>query len=618
VEGADVSTTIIQTNDNFPAGRDAVGSAAAQQTGGDLVALARRPLRFVFRYIRGHGAAHLIVLLAVVAGVACSTLSQYAVKHLVDVLSSHQIGAVWWACGLLGGLILADNMSWRVGGWVSTHCFVAVTGDMRRDLFRHLTGHAPSYFAERQPGTLAGRITATANAIFQVENTCAWNVLPPCLAVVFSIAMLASISPLMAGVLVVFSTGLGLIMARMAGAGRELHHTYARQAAAVDGELADVINNMPLVRAFGATLRERDRFSERVEREMVARGQSLRYLEKLRLFHALTTAVLTAGLLVWVILLWQQGSASTGDVVLVTTLGFTILHGTRDLAVALVDTVQHVARLSEALGTLLLPHDMQDAADARRLERPRGRVDFEAVTYAYDPGRSVLRDFTLHVEAGTRLGLVGRSGSGKSTVLALLQRMRDAQGGRVLLDGVDVGTLTEESLHAAISVVPQDVSLFYRSVRENIRYGRPEATDAEVLAAAEAAGCTEFIAGLAEGYDTLVGDRGTKLSGGQRQRLAIARAFLRDAPILLLDEATSALDSESEQAVQAALERLMKGRTVIAVAHRLSTLQDFDRIVVMRDGVVVQDGTPGELESRPGPYRELLARQNLRLVDSAA
>ena len=517
------------------------------------------------------------------------------------------------AFGLLAGMIAADNMSWRIGGWVASHAFVSVTGDVRRELFEHLTGHAPSYFADRLPGMLAGRITATANAIYTVETTFAWSVLPPCLAVVFSILMLATVSPLMAVALIVLSGGLAVLMVRMAAAGRALHHTYASSAAAVDGELVDVINNMPLVRAFGATLRERERFGQRVASEMDARGRSLRYLEKLRVFHAGTTAMLTALLLGWAIILWQSGHASTGDVVLVSTLGFTILHGTRDLAVALVDTIQHVARLNEALATLLLPHELRDADDARRLPRVRGAVAFHDVTFAYPDSSPVLRNFGLEVQAGTKVGLVGRSGSGKSTVLTLLQRLREVPSGTITIDGIDITKLKQESLRNAISVVPQDVMLFHRSVLENIRYGRPEASDADVLAAADAAGCREFIQALSEGYDTMVGDRGVKLSGGQRQRLAIARAFLRNAPVLLLDEATSALDSESEQAVQRALTRLMEGRTVIAVAHRLSTLQDFDRIVVMQNGRVIQDGTPHELEVHVGPYRDLLERQAMTL-----
>lgn len=601
----------------------------------ELVAIAGRPISFMWAYVRRRPLAHLCILLSVLCAVGCAVGSSYAVNRLVDTLKIAQnYGAqgspearsvqgalhgamfgVWSTTAFLALLITLDNLSWRVGGFISTRTFVQVTGDVRRDLFRHLLGHAPSYFAERMPGTLASRITATAQSMFTVENLITWNVMPPCLNVGFSILLLITVSPLMAGTLVVLAAALSLLMFRLAAAGRPLHHAYATEAAQVDGELLDVINNMPLVRVFGAFRRERNRFATRLEGEMTSRSRSLRYLERLRLIHALLTALLTAGLLGWSVLLWQSGQATVGDVVMVTTLGFNILHGTRDLAVALVETIQYVARLSEALTTLLTPHDMVDAPDAVGFDHiPGGGVVFDHVTYSY-PGapNPVLKDFELNVVPGTRVGLVGRSGSGKTTVLQLLQRMRFIQSGRILIDGRDISRLTEDALRSAISVVPQDVSLFHRSVMDNIRYGKPEATDAEVMAAAEAAGCRDFIEAMSEGFDTEVGDRGVKLSGGQRQRLAIARAFLRNSPILLLDEATSALDSESEFKVQEALNRLMQGRTVIAVAHRLSTLRDFDRIVVMQSGQILQDGPPEVLERTPGPYRDLLSRQAMNL-----
>jgi ATP-binding cassette subfamily B protein len=343
--------------------------------------------------------------------------------------------------------------------------------------------------------------------------------------------------------------------------------------------------------------------------EMAARRRSLIYMEKLRLIHAVMTAAITAGLLGWGVHMWELGQASAGDLVLICSLGFTILHGTRDLAVSLVDLTQHVARMREALGALLVAHDLPDAPHATSLAVGPGAVTFEDVTFAY-PGRpAVLSHFNLVIQAGQRVGLVGASGAGKSTVVSLLQRFHDVQGGAVRIDGQDISAITQLSLRTAMAIVPQDISLFHRSVRENIRYARPDASDADVLEAASIARCREFIEALPEGFDTMVGDRGAKLSGGQRQRLAIARALLKNAPILLLDEATSALDSESENAIQLALDTLMQGRTVIAVAHRLSTLRHFDRIVVMQQGRVIDDGSPDELAARPGPYRELLRNQ---------
>jgi ATP-binding cassette subfamily B protein len=571
--------------------------------------LEQRPLWFAFNAISHYGIAHVIILLSVAAGVGCSVGSQYAVKNIVDVLARHDVTAVWHAFIFLAGLIAVDNLSWRVGGWVAARTFVDVTGDIRRHLFNHTLGHAPGFFTSRRAGMLAGRISATGNAVFRIENMTVWNVLPPLFAVIGAVLMITLVEPRMGGVLVAISLVLGAALGRMAYAGRDLHHGYAQAAAAVDGQLVDVINNVGVVRAFGATLRERQRFAGEVEEEMTARRSSLRYLEKIRVVHAVATAVLTACLLDWVVLRWQHGKASPGDVVLVITLGFTVLHGTRDLAVALVEMVQDWARLGEALQALLVPHDMVEDPAARALEAPRGEVVFENINFSYGESRPVLKGLRLTIAAGERIGLVGRSGSGKSTTLSLLQRQYDPANGRILIDGEDISRLSRESLSAAMSVVSQDVQLFHRSVMENIRYGCEEASDQDVFEAAHAAHADVFISLLPQAYHTPVGERGLKLSGGQRQRLAIARAFLRDAPILLLDEATSALDSESEAGVHEALHMLAAGRTVIAVAHRLSTLKDFDRIVVMENGRIIDQGTPDDLAQRPGPYLELLRHQ---------
>ena len=416
----------------------------------------------------------------------------------------------------------------------------------------------------------------------------------------------------MAAVLFAIGGIVVCVMFRLAAAGRPLHHAFADRAAAVDGEMVDIVGNMPLVRAFGGFARERRRFQATVHREMGARRASLIYLEKLRLLHAGTTVLLTIALLAWAIRLWQQGGATTGDVVLICTLGLSVLHATRDLAVALVDVTQHMARLSEALATLLVPHELRDDPSAASLTRRSASVTFENVCFKYPDGHAIFEDFNLHLAAGEHVGIVGPSGAGKSTLFALVQRFYDAQRGRILIDGQNITRVTQESLRQTIAVVPQDPSMFHRSIAENIRYGRPEASDAELLEAAVAARC-DFIESLPEGFDTIVGDRGVRLSGGQRQRIAIARAFIKNAPILLLDEATSALDTESEEAIRAALKQLIAGRTVIAIAHRLSTVRSFDRVVVMRSGRVVQDGPPDLLMRRDGLYRELVEQEITRL-----
>jgi ATP-binding cassette subfamily B protein len=584
-----------------------------------LSGYAHRPFPFVLRYLHQRLASHVVIVAAVVAAVACSVGTQYGVKYLVDCLSAGpaRAGEVWLAFILLMSLIASDNFLWRIASWTGSFTFVGVTGDLRRDIFRHLTGHAPSYFSDRLPGMLTSRITATSNAVFTVENMFVWNVLPPCMATVSAIALIGTVSLKMAAGLVVIAGAMVVAMFRLAAAGRPLHDDFANKAAAVDGEMVDVINNMPLVRAFCGLSFEHDRFDATVNRELTARGRSLRYLEKLRILHAGVTVIMTIALLAWAITLWQHGAATTGDVVLVCTLGISILSATRDLAVALVDVTQHVARLTEAIATLLLPHELRDHPEAEPLVKAGAAIAFNNVSFRYPGGIKVFDRFSLRLQAGQRVGLVGASGGGKSSLFVLLQRFYDVQQGNITVDGQDISRVTQQSLRAAISVVPQDISLFQRSILENIRYGRPTATDDEVLRAAIAARC-DFVETLPEGMATMVGDRGVKLSGGQRQRIAIARAFLKDAPILLLDEATAALDSESEEAIREALSRLMRGRTVIAIAHRLATLRNFDRVVVLKAGKIIEDGPPDRLMQGQGPYRELVTQEMSRLAAHAA
>ncbi|MBO1323986.1 ABC transporter ATP-binding protein/permease [Acetobacter sp. TBRC 12305] len=580
----------------------------------ELPRYAGRPILFLLRYMRHRLLGHVMVFGAVCMAIGSIVLSSYGIRHLVDLLTAQSPGmrnpAIWEAVGGLIGLIALDNISWRIAGWFAARTFVAVTGDIRQDLFRFLTGHSPAYFAERMPTSLATRIATAGSVSFTMENMLAWNVLPPALNVLFSVCLMLSVSTLMGGVTVAIAAVLCFVLFRLAVRGRGLHGHYAAAAAGLEGETLDVMGNIGLVRAFGMRNRERARFNALTRKEMHERLKSLRYMEKLRMIHAALTAVMTAGLLIWAVLLWQWQQATVGQVVMIITLGFAVLHGTRDLALSLVETIQHNARLSEVLSSLLVPYDMPDTDNAVTLKGPvLGDIRFNDVSFSYPGSAPVLSHFDLHIAPGTRVGLVGRSGSGKSTVLALLQRMRFVQSGAILLDGQDIRDLSDDALRACLSVVPQDVSLLHRTVMENIRYGRPEATDDEVYAAAAAAGCSGFIEALSEGFSTLVGDRGVKLSGGQRQRIAIARAFLRNAPILILDEATSALDTESEEHVQRALDRLMVGRTVIAVAHRLSTLRNFDRILVMQDGRIVEDGPPTLLERRNGLYSQFLNRQ---------
>ncbi|MCE2578006.1 ABC transporter ATP-binding protein/permease [Komagataeibacter sp. FNDCR1] len=582
---------------------------------GVMAGLRHHPARFMGWYVRRHWWAHLLVMAMVTLAMACGVSTSYIIRHLVNAMAASprpDMAVVWSMVGVFCGVIFLDGCAWRVAGWMASGLFVQVGGDIRRDLFRYLTGHSVAYFSERMSGALSARISTAANAVFSLENQMAWTLLPSTLNIFMSIGMLVTVSPWMALSIVGMTVGAGLVIFLLGTRGRRLHRDYATQAAENDGEMLDIVNNMPLVRAYGMTARECLRMGQRIRNETGLHRRSLRYLEKLRMFHAGLTMLMTGGLLFWVVMLWHLHRATIGDVVMVTTLGFVILNCTRDLAFALVEAVQHVSRLSETLEKLLLPHETAShPLPSRSLpERARGHVSIRDACFSYPGGKPVLSHFNLEIRAATRVGLVGQSGSGKSTLLALLQRQRFLQEGQILIDGIDILDLDEDSMRGCMAVVAQEVALLRRSVRDNIRYGCDTESDAQVIAAASAAGCLDFIMAMPQQFDTIVGERGVMLSGGQRQRIAIARAFLRNAPILILDEATSALDSQSEKHVQDALDRLQAGRTVIAVAHRLSTLQGFDRIVVMEHGHIVQDGSISELENTPGLYRDVLMHQD--------
>ena len=557
--------------------------------------VAKRPLHF--------GALALLVLTAA----ACAVAVQYGMKLLVDAMAAGESGrsGVWGALGFFIALITIENALWRLAGWLGCRTMVGTGVDVRLELFEHLSGHPMRYFADHFSGALGHRITGTAGAFGALSSVCLWNVIPPCVDFIGALIIFSGVDWRMAAALSVFVLLVAGGLAWFGARGRPLHSDYAEKGNLVSGELVDVVGNIWAVKAFSARRRELARLTEKFGTEAVAQRRSWMWLEKTRTLHDVALTLMAGTILAWAVHLWTRGAVTPGDVVVVSALTFRILHGSRDLVLALVGMAQHWHYIAETLRTIGRPHEIVDAPDATAHIGLGGSVEFDDVTFGYGEGRAVLSRFTLRIPPGQHVGIVGLSGAGKSTILAVLQRLHDVREGRVLVDGQPITGVMQDSLRAAIAVVPQEISLFHRSVMENIRYGRTGATDEEVYAAARAAYCDEFIRALPQGYDTLVGERGVKLSGGQRQRVGIARAILKDAPIIVLDEATSALDTESEREIQFALEELVRGRTVIAVAHRLSTLVSFDRIVVIENGRIAEDGSPLELRRRGGVFDRL-------------
>ena len=582
-----------------------------------------RPAQFISHYVRSWRGHFTSLATMVVLAACCAVGVQYQMKLLVDAMAgaSAAASAVWIALAWFIALIAMESMLWRLSGWLACRTTIGVGVEIRLDLFDYLSGQSIRYFAENLAGSLGQRVTAMAGTFGALTNTAVWRIAPPTVDFLGALVIFTFIDWRMAAVMGVYVVSMTTLLFIIGARGRPLHTTYAGQSSSVAGELIDVIANMWAVKAFCAREREWRRLRTQFEAEANVQRASWMYTEKTRVLYDIVLWLMAAAMLSWAVYSWSRGSITPGDVVVVSALTFRILHGSRDIALASMDAIHQFGYIDDTLGVIGQVHGVTDPPRARELVRRSGTLEFRDVSFAHETGRPTLRNVNFRIEAGEKVGIVGPSGAGKTTIVQLIQRLYDTQVGDIRIDDQSIRAVTQDSLRDALAVVPQEIVLFHRTVMDNIRFGRPDATDEEVEAAARAAHCEAFISKLPHGYATLVGERGVKLSGGQRQRIGIARAFLKDTPILIFDEATSALDTESEMAVHRNLIELLRDRTVIAVAHRLSTLATFDRILVIDRGRLVEEGHPLSLRSRGGLFERmwhLQAEGMSRTVDRAA
>lgn len=551
-----------------------------------------------------------VMFLALAGTTAIEVIVPLFYKRFFDVIASQ--GAVREGATLVHIIVQVLILYsiawvlWRVSGYAVSFLEPRIMVNLVNTSFEYLHNHSYGFFINRFAGALVRKVNRIASAFEGIFDALYWNLFPLVLKTT--------------GILIVLfykNVKLGLIMLLWSIVFMTVNYVltmyklkYDVEAAEMDttttAALADTITNQVNIKIFARLKEEFLAFKALTERQFRTR----RFTENLGVYiegvQAALTTVLEFLIFYFAISLWQKGILTVGDFVLIQAYIMQMIYRLWDFGRIFRRLYRNLADAEEMVEILNTPHEIRDLLGAGALHVSEGKLEFRKVDFSYIDGRPVIKDLNLIIRPGEKVGVVGPSGAGKTTLSALLFRFYDLSDGHIMIDGQDIVSVTQESLRKNIALVPQDPILFHRTLLDNIRYGKSDASDEEVMRAAELAHCDEFIESLPNTYQTFVGERGIKLSGGERQRVAIARAILKNAPILVLDEATSSLDSHSESLIQDALANLMQGKTTIVIAHRLSTIMKMDRIIVLRDGTLSEEGTHNNLLKTPGSlYKKL-------------
>ncbi len=574
-----------------------------------------KPL-FIALFAIGFAVALIEVMIPVFIGKVVTLVTASKPEELLE--------AAWpWLLGMAGVLLVLRPAASTTQHLLMNQAIAAnVSNRIRWQNHWHVARQSWSFFQNDFAGRIATRVMQTGPAIRESLVsllTAVWFIL---IYGTSSLILLASADRWLAVPVLLWFAGYIVMLRIFVPRMQNKSKVMSEARSMLTGRIVDTYTNIVTVKLFARAKEEDGYVREAIDYHTDRFHESLR----LNTLFALTLTILNSLLIVttgaFAIVLWRYGYVGVGTVAMALPMTMQIISASGWVAWQITDIFENIGVVQEGMLTIARPHTLVDRPDARSLKVSRGEIHFENIRFGYGRETGLIDDLTLDVRQGEKIGLVGRSGAGKSTLVNLLLRFFDLEGGRILIDGQDIAGVSQESLRAHISMVTQDTSLLHRSIRDNIRYGRPDASEAEIVAAAQMAHAHEFILELEDwkgrrGFDAHVGERGVKLSGGQRQRVAIARVILKNAPILVLDEATSALDSEVEAAIQSSLGTLMQGRTVIAIAHRLSTIAQMDRLIVLDRGRIVEEGSHAELLRRNGHYAALWRRQSGGFIDAA-
>ncbi|MCB0390559.1 MAG: ABC transporter ATP-binding protein [Bdellovibrionales bacterium] len=544
-------------------------------------------------------------------------LLPYAIKEIIDVVTklpaqttkdlvfSSLEGPLWIFVGLSLGVLIFS----RASGALLIYVGPALRRLSRFNLYSYLQYHSHRFFTTNFSGSLSNRINEVSVGVNHSLWTAMFDFWPVMITFSVSLVLVAKTNLQLAfylGGWVFLYVTVSFVLASRA---RKYAKSFAAARSKVSGKVVDSVTNILNTKMFSRKEFERQYLKEYLDLEVKKGRETLWFMEKMRWFQFVSALILQVGIMYMAVNHWLAGAITIGEFTMVTSLSLLIINDARGLSRRFLEFFEYIGNISDGVGIMLGEHEILDAVEAGPLQVRKAEIEFSHVGFNYTDGKEVFKDLNLKIASKEKVGLVGFSGSGKTTFVNLLTRLYDIQAGYIFIDSQDIAKVTQDSLRGQISMIPQDPMLFHRTLLENIRYGKLDAKDEEVFEAAKLAHADEFIRELPDGYQSLVGERGVKLSGGQRQRIAIARAILKDSPILILDEATSSLDSKTEKLIQAGLDNLMKGKTVVVIAHRLSTISHMDRIVVFDKGEIVEQGSHEELLKTEGHYSMLWKMQ---------
>lgn len=570
----------------------------------------KQTIKIFWQHAKRYGAMPYVLFLGMVAVTGLRDATPVLYRNLINFLVGFTPGQGIDVAVRLLVLIFTLNIIrvtlWRGINFLNNRFQAGVMADLTRTCYEYLHNHSVGFFNSNFVGSLVTKVKRYERSFEVLADQCLYNLGRSLMEM-----------SIIVGILLWQYWPLGVIILGWSLTYITYTYFYARFKLPADmrraqadtettAQLADTITNNYNIKVFANYSGECKRFADVAEKQRQARKRSWDLGTLGEVFQGFYMIAAEFAIMYLALKWWYGGLLTLGDIVLVQAYLLRIFDQLWDTGKNIRAIYESLADANEMTEMLLVPHEVQDKPGARALTVSKGELELRNVTFAYPTYAPVLKDFSLLVHPGERIALVGQSGAGKSTIVKLLLRFSDIQGGQILIDGQNIAECRQDSLRRSIALVPQDPILFHRPLLENIRYARPQASREEVIRAAKLAHCHEFIASFPEQYDTYVGERGVKLSGGERQRVAIARAILKNAPILVLDEATSSLDSESEMFIQDALKTLMQGKTTIVIAHRLSTIMQMDRIVVIEGGKIIEEGKHKELiKARQGIYQKL-------------